>query len=201
MSRPPNQQYPMNNVLNGGLIDFRDNQPMYTEQAYPTPMGPAVANLAAYTTPANYPQYQAAYSTMNQPMYPPTNPAMPTPNMMYTNAAPVQYANPAMPPVYNNLAQSQVIAGPPSEVYAHGKVYKAVEENMQTTPMSAPASLDNDSLHKDLQLHVAQKVQEYMTKNKNSLGSSAYMQDDLENSDSKFYKEIKRLNANMSKRR
>lgn len=196
MSRPPNSQpYQTNTVCNGGLIDFQDNRPMYTEQVYGAP---AVANLNAFTTQTNYPQYIAAQPVYNnnpailypnqlasQPMFANTPNAMPQPNMMY-----------------NNMTQTQVIAGPPSEVYAHGKVYKAVDENMTatgTTPMASPATLEKDTLDRDIQQHVAQKVQEFMSKtNKNNLGS-AFVSDDF-GDDAQFLKELKRLNNNMKSR-
>lgn len=194
MSRPPNTQpYQTSTVCNGGLIDFQDNRPMYTEQVY---AAPAVANLNAFTTQTNYPQYisaQPVYANnpaamyanqlASQPMYNTNTNVMPQPNMMY-----------------NNMTQTQVIAGPPSEVYAHGKVYKVVEENMPSAaPLASPAALEKDTLDRDIQQHVAQKVQEFMSKtNKNNLGAS-FLGEDMDE-ETRFYKEIKRLNNNMKSR-
>ena len=196
MSRPPNSQpYQTSTVCNGGLIDFQDNRPMYTEQMYGAP---AVANLNAFTTQTNYPQYISAQPTFNN------NPAVMYPNQLasqpvFTNT-PNGMPQPNM--MYNNMTQTQVIAGPPSEVYAHGKVYKAVDENMgttNTTPMASPAALEKDTLDRDIQQHVAQKVQEFMSKTtKANLGSS-FVSNDFDD-DTQFLKELKRLNSNLKSR-
>lgn len=160
MSRPPNQSvYQPANVCNGGLIDFQDSAirfPVPVEQPCNVP---PVANMQPYTLQSSY----------MQPMQ-----AMPTATPFTQH----QYMTP-----FNNMTQAQVLVGAPSELYAHGKVYRVVDEPMPGAAStlastaapgaSTPAVRERANItDRDINRRVEDKIQEFMAKTKN-LGSSA----------------------------
>jgi len=71
----------------------------------------------------------------------------------------------AMPP-------TAVVMGAPSEVYAHGKTYKLVDEPVATVAApdspAAPAELHREYRDVDVDKRVAQKVSEFMKMNKSA---------------------------------
>lgn len=97
------------------------------------------------------------------------------------------YAAPAPP----------VMMGPPSEVYAHGKVYKIVEEPL---PVAAPAAPEIKQeapasiSHADVDKRIAQKVNEFMQMNKPAVGSKSHGKSRSAKDD--FKSTLERINSN-----
>lgn len=182
MSRPPNQSvYHPASVCNGGLIDFQDTAirlPIPVEQ--PCNVQP-VANMQAYTMQSNY----------MQPMQPMQTPTPFTQHQF-------------MPP-FNGMTQAQVLVGAPSELYAHGKVYRVVDEpavgtasavspataSAATTPVVRERVISDREISK----RVDDKIQEFMSKTK-SLGASA--KSNKTSTKDAFAAELKKINKQYS---
>jgi hypothetical protein len=199
MSRPPNNTFSNSNVYNGGLIDFQDASrvPLATDQSFGAPQvantfgAPPVANMAAYTLQSSYPMY-----TQNQ--MPNPNPNSFYPNTALPAIAPQNVMQQRFP--MHAMTQAQVLVGPPSEVYAHGRVYKAVDEaliNSPAIPVPTTASLVVEQVSdRDINRRVEEKVQECMSRINKKVGLSTRSKSSSSTSDA-FVTELRKINKGM----
>jgi hypothetical protein len=115
-----------------------------------------------------------------------------------------------MPQAATNTAQ--VVSGPPSEIYLHGKVYKASDEPLAKLPeVGSTAAPTNKPLGDELRKHVEQKVAEFMSKDSLASGAStpttaaapakvgAAVGSSGDSTQELFLKEIRKLNNQMKK--
>ena len=174
MSRPqydyyqPQQQAAA--VVNGGLIDFRDNSLQRgVQQEYITPNQ---FMAAGYATPN---AMMAAQSGQFQPspmMAAQSGQFQPAPNpMMAAQSGQFQ------PAPAGNLQQSGYISGPPSFLHVNGVTYKPVEDHPMMAQDPKPIkpcetvqaepgvkTLSEEDFHHAISEHVQKKVDSYMSK-------------------------------------
>lgn len=201
MSRPPqnHNNYNPANIVNGGLIDFTDARALAEQQQQQQFFNhaQAIANMNAYTMQQSMMNPLGNPTPMNAPFV--YNGVPPHMQSMMGSQQGFLPPTPSFLPV-NNTTNSQVVPGPPSEIYVHGKVYKAYDEPVvKALEVGATAK----PVENELKKHVDQKVAEFMSKDNSSHLSTSVSTptkagSNVDDTKELFLRELKKLNSQLN---